>query len=301
MRGFRAQGPGTWVRGGMWAKQDWLGTGSRERAGAEGLPSRKLIKPFPGSEQVPSCQASPADAPSHTRWPRCVLSTQVSCEILVLPICRPVAAAGEPPECPPHPLLSWPPGGTVPSRGRCVEGCRAPTRRERGWASSHRCAARHTVRGLTSPSDRGVCHRRDGSAVLTAGPAGARQAPFITEAAGAPGLVDRNGLRSPAPPPPRAGQPGRCCRVAGCREKLGGTEGLAAMWGQAARPPGAPDRRHDQGNIAGTVQNWDKRPRRKKCVRRAPGRLSQVSAGLLLPAQVMIPRSRDQASSRALH
>ena len=132
-------------------------------------------------------------------------------------------------------------------------------------------------------------------------PRGLGNAPFITEAAGAPGLVDRNGpAQSHTPPHPRAGQPGRCCRVAGCREKLGGTEGLAAMRRQAAQPPGAPDRRHDQGNIAGTVQSWDKRPRRKKCVRRAPGRLSRVSAGLLIPAQVMIPRSRDQASSRAL-
>lgn len=198
---IQGSGPGTWVRGGMSAKQDWLGTGSRERAGAEGLPSRKLIKPFPGSEQVPSCQASPADAPSHTRWPGFVLSTQVSCEILVLPICRPVAAAGEPPECPPHPLLSWPPGGTVPSRGRRVEGCRARTRRERGWASSHRCRAHHAVRGLTSLSDRGVCHRRDGSAVLTAGPAGARQRSFHHRSSRGPGAGGQERARAVPHPP----------------------------------------------------------------------------------------------------
>ena len=150
---------------------------------------------------MPSCQASPADAPSHTRWPRFVLSTPVSCEILVLPICPPVAAAGEPPECPPHPLLSWPLGGTVPSRGRLVEGCRARMRREWGWASSHRCRTHHTVLGLTSLSDRRlppqrrVCrtHRR---------PRGGSAMPLSSQKQPGPrGWWTGTGPRSPTPPP----------------------------------------------------------------------------------------------------
>ena len=211
----------------MSAKQDWLGTGSRERAGAEGLPSRKLIKPFPGSEQVPSCQASPADAPSHTRWPRFVLSTPVSCEILVLPICPPVAAAGEPPECPPHPLLSWPLGGTVPSRGRLVEGCRARMRREWGWASSHRCRTHHTVLGLTSLSDRHlppqrrVCrtHRR---------PRGGSAMPLSSQKRPGPrGWWTGTARAVPHPPPPPSGPAwemlpgGRVQREAGRNRRAG--------------------------------------------------------------------------------